>query len=218
LSRIELPEGIELDDPRPIAASAPYTFFMPHPEEIAALKSGDGAKFIFRQEDAPDGCAVERMWVLIEHIEDGWLHAKLDNDPYDMDKFNSGDAVVLPLSHVVSTTFSDENPRPTTLTAREYWERCLADACVLNGRSHVDYIYRETPDMGSNDDTYPDSGWRIRGTDEGIADDKRRGEEPAYIALGKVLNQDDRWLHLIDREVGVAFQWNPSSDDYIELE
>ena len=26
---IELPEGIELDDPRPIVADAPYTFFMP---------------------------------------------------------------------------------------------------------------------------------------------------------------------------------------------
>lgn len=178
MSRIELPEGIELEDPRPIAASAPYTFFMPHQVEIAALLPGDGAKFIFRQDDAPDGCAVERMWVLIERIEDGWVYAKLDNEPYDMDRFKCGDAVALPLSHAISTNFSDGNTRPKTPPQKEYWDRCLVDACVLKGRSHVDYFYRETPDMGSEDETYPDSGWRIRGTDEGIAEDQRLGEDP----------------------------------------
>ncbi len=218
MSRIELPEGIELEDPRPIAASAPYTFFMPWAEELAALKPGDGAQLTFRQLEGAHTYDAERMWVLIEQIESGWITGRLDNEPVGMDKISLGDRVIVPLTHVISTTFAEGNPRPSVPTSREYWDRCLVDACVLSGRSHVDYFYRETPDMGSEDDTYSDSGWRIRGTDEGIAGDQRLGEDPEYIALGKVLNQDDRWLHLIDREVGAAFQWDPSIDDYIELE
>ena len=94
----------------------------------------------------------------------------------------------------------------------------MVDPCVVEGRSHADYLYREEPDMTRDGDQYPDSGWRIRGTDEAIAADERLGEKPMYIALGKVLNADDRWLHLIDREIGSAFLWDPERDDYIELE
>ena len=53
MSQIVLPEGSALDDPLPIAAESPYTYFLPHPDELAALKPGDGVKAIFRQlEDA----------------------------------------------------------------------------------------------------------------------------------------------------------------------
>ena len=69
-----------------------------------------------------------------------------------------------------------------------------------------------------DDDEYEDSGWRIRGTSEAIADDEQRGEGPMYIAIGKVLNADDRWLPLIDREHGTAFQWDADVQDYVELD
>lgn len=39
-----------------------------------------------------------------------------------------------------------------------------------------------------------------------------------YISLGKLLNKDDRWLHLIDAEPGVAFQWDEDTQDYIRFE
>ena len=55
MSRIELPEGVAIDDPRPIAASAPHTFFLPHPEELAAPSPGDGIKeFFARPREARD--------------------------------------------------------------------------------------------------------------------------------------------------------------------
>ncbi len=217
MSHIKLPLGIEIDDPRPIAASAPYTYFLPHPDELSALKPGDGVKAVFRQLEGAHTYDAERMWVLIENIEKGWVHGTLDNEPVGIDKFALGDSVVIPLTHVISTTFSESNSRPETPPYREYWERCFVDACVVDGRCHADYLYREEPDMTRDGDEYEDSGWRMRGTQEAIDADAEAGEKPLYIAIGKVLNADDRWLHLIDREYGVAFQWDAETQDYTEL-
>ncbi|MDJ0977696.1 MAG: DUF2185 domain-containing protein [Erythrobacter sp.] len=191
---------------------------MPHPDELAALRPGDGIQAIFRQLEGAQTYDAERMWVLIERMDDGWVYGKLDNEPVGMDRFKLGDPVVVPLTHAISTAFSKDNPRPERPPVREYWDRCFVDDCVVEGRCHADYLYREEPDMTREGDKYQDSGWRIRGTDEAIADDKARSLDPVYIALGKVLNQDDRWLHLIDREIGVAFQWDREAQDYIELE
>jgi hypothetical protein len=215
---IELPQGVTLNDPRPIAASAPYTFEMPHPDEILALEPGDGVQAIFREVAGGRHYDAERMWVTVETIENGIVVGKLDNEPYDMPLLKLGDPVRIPLTHVISCTYAQGKSAPTVPAKRTYWERCFVDACVVESRSHADYLYREHPDMTSDDDEYPDSGWRIRGTDDAIAEDERLGQSPMYIALGKVLNADDRWIHLIDRPIGRAFQWDAERDDYIELE
>ena len=215
---IELPEGVALNDPRPIAASAPYTFELPHSDEITALEQGDGVKAIFREVADGRHYDAERMWVSVDRIENGFVIGKLDNEPYDMPSFKLGDPVRIPLTHVISCTYAEGKQAPQVHERRSYWDRCFVDACVVDGRSHVDYFYREEPDMTQEGDKYPDSGWRIRGRDEAVAEDDRLGEKPVYIALGKVLNQDDRWIHLIDSPIGSAFQWDAVRGDYIELE
>ena len=212
-----LPPGIALNDPRPIAARSPYTFFMPHPDELAALKPGDGVKAIFTQTEGETKCDAERMWVLIERIEDGIAYGTLDSDPDDMPLIEAGMPVAIPLTHAIATAFSKANPRPDTPEPRQFWERCFVDACVVEGRSHPDYIYREEPDMTREGDTYEDSGWRIRGTQEAIDQDEANGEMPRYIALGAVLNVNDSWLPLIDAEPGSYFAWNPVDESYVEL-
>ena len=215
---IELPEGIDLEDPRPIAASAPYTYFMPFPEELAALGPGDGVQAIFHEIAGGRAYDGERMWVLVERIENGIVVGKLDNQPHDMPSISLGDPVRIPLTHVIDCTYVEGKTAPLVPYPRVYWDRCFVDACVVEGRSHADYLYREDADMTREGDKYPDSGWRIRGTDAAIAEDEGLGKGPLYIALGKVLNADDRWLHLIDREISCAFQWDAQRDDYIELE
>ena len=207
-----------MDDPRPIAAEAPYTFEMPHEIELAALKPGDGVKAIFRQTEGETKYGAERMWVHIERIDGGIVFGTLDNEPHDMPLIELGMPVAIPLTHVIATAFSKSNPRPATPSRREYWDRCLVDECVIEGRSHVDYLYREEPDMAAKDDKYPDSGWRIRGTQDAIEADSDKETPFQYIALGKVLNSDDRWIHLIDSPIGSAFQWDPETQDYIELD
>lgn len=213
-----LPPGIALNDPRPIAAEAPYTFELPHEIELAALKPGDGVKAIFRQTEGDTQYSAERMWVLIDRIEEGVVHGTLDNDPSDMPLIEAGMPVSIPLTHVISCAFHADNPRPEIPDRRNYWDRCMVDACVVQDRSHADYLYREKPDLTREGDEYPDSGWRIRGTDTAIEEDRRLEKSPMYIALGKVLNKDDRWLHLIDEKPGVAFQWDEEAQDYARFD
>lgn len=221
MAQIILPPGIVLDDPRPIAADAPYTYFLPHRLELAALRPGDAVQAVFRQEQGETTYGAERMWVTVERLVEGGVSGTLANVPYDLPLIRHGDPVTLPLSHVITVKFSDDMPWPD-LTGlppqRGYWDRCFVDDCVLRGRSRVDYLYREEPDMTREGDTDPDSGWRIRGTEEAVEEDRANEARPHYVALGAVLNKDDRWLHLIDREHPCAFQWDETSGTYMELE
>lgn len=213
-----LPVGIALNDPRPIAAAAPYSFFLPLPQELAAIEPGDTVQAIFREIAGNRKYSAERMWMLVEAIDDGFVSGTLCNAPFDMPSIKAGDWLRIPLTHVITVNFQEGKPPLDITGPRSYWDRCFVDACVVEGRCHVDYFYREQPDMTREGDKDPDSGWRIRGTHEAIAEDERLGEKPMYIALGKVLNRDDRWLHLIDSPIGSAFQWDSERGDYIALE
>lgn len=195
--------GYTLGDPRPIAESAPYTYFLPNDAEIAAVGVGDHVKLIFEYDGPVEEWEAERMWVTVSAVAGSTLTGTLANDP---DEPNA------PVTHGATVTFDrallididwavpERAPRPTP--RREFWDRCLVDHCVLEGEP-VDYLYREAPDMTQEGDRYPDSGCRIRGPVAAIEAD---GQHPEYIALGKVLNQDDSWLSLIDAPTGSAFQ------------
>lgn len=215
--RLKLPRGVALNDPRPIAAEAPYSFYLPLPAEIDALEPEDQVQAIFRETSGDRQYGAERMWIEVEQVADGFVSGKLVNQPFDMPSLEYGDDLCIPLTHIIGVKFREGKPELDLPVPRFYWDRCYVDACVVDGRSHVDYLYREEPDMTGEGDKDPDSGWRIRGTPEAIEEDERLGQKPMYIALGKVLNADDRWLHLIDREIGCAFQWDPERDDYIDV-
>ena len=91
-----MPPGIVLDDPRPIAAGAPYTFEMPFDVELAALRTGDAVQAIFRQTEGGTKYSAERLWVLIERIENDIVFGLLDNDPADMTLIEAGMPVAVP--------------------------------------------------------------------------------------------------------------------------
>jgi len=61
--------GYVLLDPRPIAAGAPYTFFLPSSDEIAAIAGGDLAKLMFEHVLAGREWGVERMWVKVDGVQ-----------------------------------------------------------------------------------------------------------------------------------------------------
>lgn len=63
-------------------------------------------------------------------------------------------------------------------------------------------------------DTYPDSGWRLRGDWRAIDEDAFAARKAAYVALGAVLNVDDSWLHLIDAPVGARFERDVASEPF----
>lgn len=197
------PAGYFIADPRPIAEEAPYTFYLPNDAEIAAAGIGDEVKLIVEYHGPVEEWAVERMWVKVSAVTGATLIGALVNDPAEPNApVKHGDTVIFDRAMLIDIDWAKPDRAPPPTPRREYWDRCMVDGCILAGEL-VDYLYREEPDMTREGDRYPDSGWRIRAAPDVI---KRDDGGPEYIALGKVLNQDDRWLHLIDAPIGSAFQ------------
>lgn len=192
---------------------APYTFFLPHPDQIASLRVGDMVKLLFEYDGEVEEYGGERMWVSVDLIDNSGFEGRLLSDPCET-HIAKGDHVTFRREDILDFVFGDERPGPTVPDHREYWERCLVDECVLCDDVPVEYIYREEPDMGGPEDKYPDSGWRVRGRQGSSTDEDMEAREPTYVALGAVLNHDDSWLHLIDAPTGSAFMRDFATNTY----
>lgn len=205
-----------LRDPRPDQVYAPYTFFLPDPRRIAAVAPGDLVKVIFVSTAKETKWEGERMWVEIFSVDESQYQGRLDNDPEDIPGLSSGDPVTFQDWHIISVDLvGGERDQKNLYPQRQYFDRCLVDRCILDDGVRVEYLYREDPDLGSEGDTFPDSGWRIRGDGRGLSNDEIDERECAYVALGAVLNRDDSWLHLIDAPEGSGFLRNWDKNVFI---
>lgn len=205
-----------VEDPRPIAAGAPYTFFLPSENELLAIEPGDLVKLTIQSIPAGDEWDAERMWVEVLRINGDVLIGKLANDPVDMPQLRPGSPIKFHRSYVIDIDWSAERScaPPPAPPHRGYWERCLVDACILRGECSVDYIYREEPDMTHEGDRFPDSGWRVRASEEATLADQERDNAVQYVAVGAALNRDDSWLSWVDAPIGSAFIRNLETGDF----
>ena len=194
-------------------AEAPYTFGLPHAALIDALGPGDHAKLGFEYDPPGEEFGGERMWVLIDKIDGDRFRGTLANEPAE-EILACGDQVEFSREHILDVSFADGKAVPAVPVGPDYLKRCMVDACVLYDGVSVEYLYREEPDLGDPDDKYPDSGWRIRGRQGDTTDEEMEGREPAYVAIGAVLNRDDSWLELIDAPIGSAFMRNFDRNRY----
>jgi len=207
----------EILDPRSIAAEAPYTFFLPSPSEIAAVSKGDLVKLLFDYPHQTEKWAAERMWVLVESTDADDLRGVLDNNPDEpTSPLKAGDQLLFKRYDILAIQWDNPNAAPAAADYQEYWDRCLVDQCVLDGEEPVEYIYREEPDMVSEEDTHPDSGWRIRGRMGSATDAEIDARKIAYVALGAVLNRDDSWIGWIDAPFGTALMRNFETNTYVQ--
>jgi hypothetical protein len=202
-----MPDVYELEDPRQIAAEAPYTYFLPSVAKLQALRTGDIVKIVIRAVPPSEKHDAERMCVIVKSLHPDFLEGVLDNHPFDIPRLSAGDVIRFQRHHIIDIIFREPAPiLPTPAPPRrEYWDRCLVDQDILDGTSLVHYLYRETPDLAGDHDKHPDSGWRLRGDPGQISVTSAAMRPPAYIALGKVLNKDDSLLHLIDEPEGSSF-------------
>ena len=209
--------GYEICDPRPIAAEAPYTYFLPSPPEIGAVSKGDIVKLIFNYRHQTEKWATERMWVFVDEADGEALRGLLDNDPDEpTSPLKAGDEIVFWRHQIISIDWKNPASSPPSAEYRHYWDRCLVDQCVLDGREPVEYLYREEPDMAADNDKYPDSGWRIRGRMSSSTDVEIEEREAAYVALGEVLNRDDSWIAWIDEPVGTSLMRDFNTNEYVQ--
>jgi len=81
----------EVLDPRPNAASAPYTFFLPDPELIKAVCKGDHVKAIIRAVPPSEKYDAERMWIRVTSTQPDWIEGTLDSQPHDKPKLPGSD-------------------------------------------------------------------------------------------------------------------------------
>ncbi len=205
-----------IDDPRLIAAASPYTFYLPSEARLHALEPGDLVKLIFRESPSRGQYDGERMWVEISSISGEDLQGKLDNIPSDLPQLRLGDKIKFKRWQIIDTRWADPDkeelipPEPSF----QRWERCLVDQEVLEGTARVGFLYREEPDMTRDGDTYPDSGWRLRADTGQLTDEQYENPTPLYIAIGKVLNKDDTWLHLVDEPIGSRYIRNFETGEF----
>lgn len=188
-----------------------------------AVAAGDIVKIIIQSVPPSRKYDSERMWVIVTERQGDQIVGDLDNIPFDIPQLEAGDPISFSISDIIDIDWDDNALKERGLTRepkRSYWERCMVDSVVVNAGVPVDYIYRETPDLAGDNDQYADSGWRIRGNTKTMTPEQIEAEEAQYIALGKVLNANDSWLHLIDSPVGSRFikdevtgKFVPETDD-----
>ena len=209
--------GYVLTDPRPIAARAPYTFFLPGDAELAAVGPDDLVKLTFEYDVLVQEHDAERMWVRVASSDTEQLWGHLENQPSESNApVKLGDPVAFLRHHILDIVWAAPDRAPPSVPYRQYWDRCFVDASVLDGSTPIEYLYREEPDAPEEGEKYPDSGWRIRGRGC-FSDDQAEPVQVRYIAIGKVLNADDSWLHLIDSSIGSAFTRDWKSNAYLPV-
>lgn len=202
-----MPDLYEVIDPRPVAALAKYTFFLPSAARIDAIAGGDLVQVTVRAIPNSMKWDAERLWVRVHSVEPDWLEGPLESQPDDMPLVSKGMTIRLPRTHVINVVFEDPDKEEAILAdqQREFWERCWVDQAVLDGELPVGFIYREEPEPIQDGERFADSGWRIRGDMRGASAAQLAERKIAYVALGAVLNKDDSWVHLIDEPTGASY-------------
>ncbi len=90
-----------IEDPRPIAADAPYTFYLPSENELLSVAPGDLVKIIFESIPPSPQWDAERMWVIVTKVEGEELTGTLDNEPADIPQLKAGDIVQFQRWHII---------------------------------------------------------------------------------------------------------------------
>lgn len=170
----------ELDDPRPIAISAPYTYFLPTSETLAAIAEGDLAQLVFRGSPPSRDYGAERMWVKVTAVGADGLTGILQNSPADMPQLKHGSVVTFQPWHAISVIFDDPERAPDERPQRQYWERCLVDDCVLYRASRsATSIGRRPKTGGSMAPSSPTAAGASEATIVGSATRRSRRARPA---------------------------------------
>jgi len=206
----------EIRDLRPSVAENPYTFFVPRPEAIAAIKPGMTVKLIFASLPPSYYTGAERMWVTVTKTDGEKFEGRLDNIPLDIPQMSLGQTLQFEAHNIASVIWNDEEEQErldNTDREEEMFKRCLVDDCVLHENVPIGFLNREEPETFEGQ-KYSDSGWRIRGLRGSATDEEYDGRKASFVAIGAVLNRDDSILDLLSEPIGCAYEREDENAPY----
>lgn len=190
----------KLENAEEILKEAPYTFYKPSDTIVNQLIPGEATvKLIFLfDSDNPEVPNAERMWVIMESMDNiGNYLGTLDNDPFYIKDLKAGDLITFRKEHIIDYDTLDELDIEDSLAGmiEKFNKKCLVSNHIMKDGFTVGRLYREEED-------YEDySGWTIMSDHE----TQEYADDPAnfqYISLGKVLNIDDSFIHLLEEPIG----------------
>jgi len=194
------------------AQKAPYTFYRPSRQLLDNIVPGDLVKVWFLYE--PGWWNIysgERMWVEVTARSGDVFVGKLDNIPADITGMGLGHIVEFRAENILSAQRDDPEGDQT----QPYWKFCTTSQAILDGEP-VDFLARSEPLKPREGSRRQDSGWSFLAAGESGSEVFKAGLARS-VPLGKVLNVDDRWLHLINEPVGSKFEWSPEEAKFVRL-
>jgi len=202
-----------LIDADEMAQESKYTFYKPSKRIIQKLEPGNICKLIFSFEsDNPEHPSAERMWVIIDHVDNNKFVGHLDNEPFYIKDLKVGDIIEFESKHIIDLDVDDNEPN----IVEKYLDRCFATKKIIYEKNKIGYFYREEP-MEEEKDGIKDSGWRFLEGDEN-QEDLDDSENSQFVSLGLILNIDDSFLELLEKPIGSAFARNKETGKFIHVD
>ena len=187
-----------VEDPRPIRAENPYSFYLPCQARLDALAAGDHVKAVFVPKGGEGG---ERMWLQVEGTDGETLSCTLANQPFDIPGLSFGDAVEIRRHHVIQIETDRPDDPPETNDNDRYFERCLVDERIVGG-APIHRIVRDQqePDDYHGKEGFGWSGWRFEA--EGYDETTPTGT----YALVVPLRRDAGYVDMLDAPAGAVIE------------
>ena len=198
-----------LEDVSERAVDARYTFYLLSKTAIKLLKPGDAVKVVFLCDVENDkDWSAERMWVQITKCGLMGFEGYLDNDPYYIPDIKAGDKVKFKSKHIIQMSIDD----PESNTVDDYILKCYVTGSILKDCRKVTRLLREKPTEDEND--Y--SGWTLFSSDDS-EEYLNISTNWNYLSLGTVLNEDDRFISLLNSDYDTDYFWDESDGNFKEI-
>lgn len=200
IDRIEC-EGYAIEDPRPVRAENPYSFYLPCRARLEALATDDHVKAIFTPLQGDGDGGSERMWLQIVGTDGDTLRCTLQNQPFGIEALNHGDAVEIRRHHVIDIETQRADDPPETNGNDQYFERCLVDERIIAG-TPIHRIVRDEPEPADyhGKDRFGWTGWRFEA--EGYAPDTATGT----YALVVPMRRESGYADMLDAPAGTVIE------------
>ena len=187
--------GYVIEDPRPIRAENPFSFYVPCQARLDAIAADDFVKAIFSHADRSG--PSERMWLRVEAAEGDVLRGRLMNRSSTGLPVEHGATVEIRRHHViVIETERADDPEETNDNDR-FFARCHVDPRFDKG-APLHRMVRDEPEPADyhGKGGFPWSGWRFESADYA------KGDELETYALVVPLRREAGYENLLDAPMG----------------